>query len=78
MDVLGIDVFQFGYVFEVSLEYMILFGVVVNGINYVGGCGICVGSYFYCENLVVFFYLIVKLVFVGVVLMCFEQCYLGS
>ena len=77
-DVPGTDVSQFGHASEVSPEHMTLFGVVANGINYVGGCGTRAGSYPYCENLVVPSYSTAKSVFAGVALMRLEQRYPGS
>lgn len=74
----GTDVSQFGHASEVTPEHMTLFGVVANGINYVGGCSTRAGTYPYCENLVVPSYSTAKSAFAGMSLMRLEQRFPGS
>lgn len=47
----GLDASQFGSAADVSPENMTLFGVVLDGVHYVGGCGTRAGLYPYCDEM---------------------------
>jgi hypothetical protein len=69
----GVDVSAFGR--GVTPEHMTWYGVVVNGVNYLGGCQTRFGSYPYCESMRVASYSTAKSAFVSVALMRLAQLY---
>ncbi|MBN2007209.1 MAG: PD40 domain-containing protein, partial [Anaerolineae bacterium] len=69
----GVDVSAFGR--GVSRSHMTWYGVVVNGVNYVGGCKTRFGTYPYCESMRATSYSTAKSAFVGVALMRLAQKY---
>lgn len=60
---------------SISAEHMTLFGLYIDGINYVGGCDTRYGSYPYCDVLRVPSYSTAKSNFAGVAMMRLEQKY---
>ena len=73
----GADPSQFGNSAETNPTHMTLFGFVIDGTNYVGGCGTRNGTYPYCANLILPSYSAAKSVFAGVALMRLEHKYPG-
>ena len=69
----GVDVSAFGS--GVSPEHMTWYGVVVNGVNYLGGCQTRFGTYPYCESMRATSYSTAKSAFVSVALMRLAQKY---
>jgi hypothetical protein len=69
----GVDVSTFGR--GVSPEHMTWYGVVVNGVNYLGGCQTRFGIYPYCESMRASSYSTAKSAFVSVALMRLAQQY---
>jgi CubicO group peptidase (beta-lactamase class C family) len=69
----GIDLSAFGS--GVTPEHMTWYGVVVNGINYLGGCQTRFGLYPYCESMRATSYSTAKSAFVSVALMRLAQKY---
>jgi CubicO group peptidase (beta-lactamase class C family) len=69
----GVDVSAFGR--GVSPEHMTWYGVVVNGVNYLGGCQTRFGIYPYCESMRATSYSTAKSAFVSVALMRLAQQY---
>lgn len=73
----GADYTQFGSSTETDPNHMTLFGFVIDGVNYVGGCGTRYGTYPYCDVLDLPSYSTAKSMFAGVALMRLEQKYPG-
>jgi hypothetical protein len=69
----GVEVSAFGR--GVSPEHMTWYGLVVNGVNYVGGCRTRFGHYAYCESMRATSYSTAKSAFVSVALMALAQQY---
>jgi CubicO group peptidase (beta-lactamase class C family) len=69
----GVDVSAFGR--GVTPEHMTWYGVVVNGVNYLGGCQTRFGIYPYCEAMRATSYSTAKSAFVSVALMRLAQKY---
>ncbi len=69
----GVDVSAFGR--GVTPEHMTWYGVVVNGVNYLGGCQTRFGIYPYCESMRAGSYSTAKSAFVSVALMRLAQQY---
>lgn len=69
----GVDPSAFGR--GITPEHMTFYGLVVNGINYVGGCRTRFGVYPYCESLRAASYSTAKSAFVSVALMRLAQKY---
>jgi CubicO group peptidase (beta-lactamase class C family) len=69
----GVDVSAFGR--GVTPEHMTWYGVVVNGVNYVGGCQTRFGVYPYCESMRATSFSTAKSAFVSVALMRLAQIY---
>jgi Tol biopolymer transport system component len=69
----GVDVSAFGR--GVTPEHMTWYGVVANGVNYVGGCQTRFGVYPYCESMRATSYSTAKSAFVSVALMRLAQKY---
>lgn len=69
----GVDVSAFGS--GVSPEHMTWYGVVVNGINYLGGCQTRYGIYPYCEAMRATSYSTAKSAFTSMALMRLAQKY---
>jgi hypothetical protein len=69
----GVDVSAFGR--GVTPEHMTWYGVVVNGVNYLGGCRTRFGVYPYCESMRASSYSTAKSAFVSVALMRLAQKY---
>lgn len=69
----GVDVSAFGH--GVTPEHMTWYGIVVNGVNYIGGCQTRFGLYPYCEAMRATSYSTAKSAFVSVVLMRLAQKY---
>lgn len=69
----GVDVSAFGR--GVTREHITWYGVVVNGVNYVGGCQTRFGVYPYCEWMRATSYSTAKSAFVSVALMRLAQIY---
>jgi CubicO group peptidase (beta-lactamase class C family) len=69
----GVDVSAFGR--GVTPEHMTWYGVVVNGVNYLGGCQTRFGIYPYCESMRASSYSTAKSAFVSVALMRLVQRY---
>lgn len=73
----GSDPSQFGSAAETDPAHMTLFGFVIDGTHYVGGCETRWGSHPYCDSLTVPSYSAAKTVFAGAALMRLEQKYPG-
>ena len=73
LDYPGIDVDKFGQ--GIASAHMTFYGVVVNGINYVGTCMTRFGPYAYCEYMRASSYSTAKSAFVSVALMRLAQKY---
>jgi len=69
----GVDISAFGR--GVTPEHMTWYGVVVNGVNYIGGCRTRFGLYPYCESMRATSYSTAKSAFVSVALMRLAQKY---
>jgi CubicO group peptidase (beta-lactamase class C family) len=69
----GVDVSAFGS--GVTPEHMTWYGVVVNGVNYLGGCQTRFGVYPYCESMRATSYSTAKSAFVSVAWMRLAQKY---
>ncbi|MBE0686753.1 MAG: hypothetical protein IH585_12250 [Anaerolineaceae bacterium] len=69
----GIDVNAFGA--GVSADHMTWYGVVVNGVNYVGGCQTRFGPYPFCESMRAASYSTAKSAFVSIAMMRLAQKY---
>ncbi|MBM3134553.1 MAG: beta-lactamase family protein [Chloroflexi bacterium] len=69
----GVDVSAFGR--GVTPKHMTWYGVVVNGVNYLGGCQTRFGTYPYCESMRVTSYSTAKSAFVSVALLRLAQKY---
>ena len=69
----GVDVSAFGR--GVTREHMTWYGLVVNGINYIGGCQTRFGLYPYCESMRATSYSTAKSAFVSMALMRLAQKY---
>jgi len=69
----GVDVSAFGH--GVTREHMTWYGVVVNGVNYLGGCQTRFGVYPYCESMRATSYSTAKSAFASVALMRLAQEY---
>jgi hypothetical protein len=69
----GVDVSAFGR--GVAPEHMTWYGVVVNGVNYLGGCWTRFGVYPYCESMRAASFSTAKSAFVSVALMRLAQEY---
>jgi L-ascorbate metabolism protein UlaG (beta-lactamase superfamily) len=69
----GVDVSAFGQ--GVTPEHMTWYGVVVDGVNYLGGCQTRYGVYPYCESMRATSYSTAKSAFVSVALMRLAQEY---
>ena len=69
----GVDVSAFGR--GVTPEHMSWYGIVANGVNYLGGCQTRFGTYPYCESMRVASYSTAKSAFVSVALMRLAQKY---
>jgi CubicO group peptidase (beta-lactamase class C family) len=69
----GVDVSAFGR--GVTREHMTWYGVVVNGVNYLGGCQTRFGIFPYCESMRATSYSTAKSAFVSVALMRLAQKY---
>ena len=69
----GVDVSAFGS--GVSPEHMTWYGLVVNGVNYIGGCRTRFGQYPYCESMRTTSYSTAKSAFVSLALMRLAQKY---
>lgn len=69
----GVDISAFGR--GITPEHMTWYGLVVNGVNYVGGCQTRFGTYPYCESMRATSYSTAKSAFVSVALMRLAQKY---
>jgi hypothetical protein len=69
----GVDISAFGR--GVTPEHMTWYGLVVNGVNYLGGCQTRYGIYPYCESMRATSYSTAKSAFVSVALMRLAQKY---
>jgi hypothetical protein len=76
-DIHGADPSQFGSPFEVPADDMTAYGVVANGVNYVGGCQTRFGAYPYCDVLDLPSYSLAKSIYAGVVAMRMALLYPG-
>ena len=74
----GIDPNQFGSALDVAPQHLTVFGVVVDGTHYVGGCETRAGLYPYCDELLLPSYSLAKTVFAGFGIMRLEQLYPGT
>ncbi len=73
----GSDPSQFGSAFETAPDHMTVYGFVINGINYIGGCNTRYGTYPYCTNLILPSYSTAKSIFAGMAMMRMELKYPG-
>lgn len=62
----GIDPSNFGSPSEIDPDDMTVFGVVANGVNYVGSCETRAGTYPYCAELDLPSYSLAKSIYVGI------------
>jgi hypothetical protein len=77
-DVPGIDPAAFGSAAELSPGHVTVFGVVWNGVHYVGGCETRRGPYPLCDELLLPSYSVAKSVVSGLGLMRLEQLSAGA
>ena len=73
----GIDPQQFGAASEIDPDDMTTYGLVVNGVNYVGGCDTRFGAYPYCAQMDLPSYSLAKSIFAGEASMRLELLYPG-
>lgn len=73
VDYPGTDITSFGR--GVAPEHMTTYGLVINGVNYVGGCRTRYGEYAYCDVMRVPSYSIAKSTFASLALMRLAQKY---
>lgn len=73
----GTDPVEFGSVEEIDAQHMTLFGFVIDGIHYVGGCQTPHGEYPYCDELALPSYSTAKSFVAGLALMRAEKLYPG-
>ncbi len=73
----GANPSQFGSAAETDPAHMTLFGFIIDGVHYTGGCQTRNGTYPYCNNLVLPSYSTAKSVFAGLALMRMELKYPG-
>ena len=76
-DIRGADPKQFGSPFDVPAGDMTAYGVVVNGVNYVGGCNTRFGPYPYCDVLDLPSYSLAKTIVAGLGTMRLALLYPG-
>lgn len=74
----GIDVSGFGAPDDVTPFAMTSFGVVADGVHYIGNCETRYGPYPYCDSLVIPSYSFAKSIFAGFALMRLEKLYPGA
>jgi len=77
LDYPGTDASQFGSAAETDPDHMTMYGFVIDGVHYTGGCETRYGSYPYCNNLVVPSYSAAKSAFASLALMRLELKYPG-
>ncbi|NNE06612.1 MAG: choice-of-anchor D domain-containing protein [Xanthomonadales bacterium] len=77
IDYPGSDPSQFGSAAETDPEHMTLFGFIIDGTHYTGGCNTRHGAYPYCDNLDLPSYSAAKSIFAGLALMRMEFKYPG-
>lgn len=73
----GINADNFGSAGEIDPEHMTAYGVIIDGMHYVGGCETRAGPYPYCDVLDLPSYSTAKSVFGGLVLMRMEKLFPG-
>ena len=73
----NINVSAFGAAEDVAPSAMTLFGLVAEGVHYVGGCETRYGPYPYCDEMVIPSYSFAKSLFGGLALMRLEKQYPG-
>ncbi|MCK7592799.1 choice-of-anchor D domain-containing protein [Pseudomarimonas salicorniae] len=73
----GADPSQFGASSETDPAHVTLFGFIIDGVHYTGGCQTRYGTYPYCNSLVLPSYSSAKSVFAGLALMRMELKYPG-
>jgi|AntAceMinimDraft_5_1070358.scaffolds.fasta_scaffold00805_9 hypothetical protein len=74
----SINVSAFGAAEDIAPSSMTLFGLVAEGVHYVGGCETRYGPYPYCDEMVIPSYSFAKSLFGGLALMRLEKLYPGS
>ena len=77
VDYPGTDVAKFGSVDEIKAKDMSVYGLVIDGIHYVGGCATSLGEYPYCDEMALPSYSLAKSLVGGLGLMRAEQLYPG-
>lgn len=73
----GTDPSQFGSTSETDPDHMTVFGFIIDGTHYVGGCETRYGTYPYCDGLAIPSYSTAKSVNAGLSLMRMEKKYPG-
>ncbi|HEX2593902.1 MAG TPA: serine hydrolase [Rhizomicrobium sp.] len=71
----GMDATQFGSPLEVNPADMTFYGLVLDGVNYVGGCNTRAGAYPFCNSMAAPSYSVAKSVFAGTTAMRLAQLY---
>ncbi len=71
----GLDARAFGAPSDVSPKAMSVFGVIIDGVHYRGGCMTRYGSYPFCGNLVIPSYSLAKSIFAGLGMMRLQKLY---
>jgi len=74
----GVDVSAFGSAQDVDPGAMTAFGLIADGVHYVGGCETRFGAYPYCDALVLPSYSLAKTLFGGLGLMQLDMRYPGA
>ena len=74
----GTDPLAFGAAGEIDPDDMTLYGFVIDGVHYVGGCDTPYGKYPYCDDLAVPSYSTAKSIVAGFGLMLLEAEYRGA
>ncbi len=74
----GVDPANFAHPDEVSREHLTTWGVIVDGVHYVGGCQTRAGAYPFCDSIDLPSYSLAKSVFASAALMRLEKTHPGT
>lgn len=74
----GVDAAEFGSTDEIDPDDMTVYGFIIDGIHYVGGCDTPYGTYPYCDELALPSYSTAKSLVGGLGLMLAEKSYPGT
>ncbi|MCF6291842.1 MAG: hypothetical protein L3J04_00455 [Robiginitomaculum sp.] len=71
----GLDVSAFASSDDVTPEAMTAYGVILDGVHYLGGCETRYGAYPFCDNLAIPSYSLAKSIFAGLSMMRLKKLY---